>query len=448
MQSTRKQVSLRSVLDNYSRLADKYKPLTVEQERALIAAERHDEEHLRDLLIYHNISAALFIAKKYGRPRIDTLDDAMQRAMVGLYEASRAFDFDRNNRFLTYAAWRIIRNVQYPSYLLSFDMDARTMSMDEPLSMRVSSMDGDKIAGRDALRGVIQDEEEDVVNNESDAISKLNEEDWRTIVLKIVDTCIRFSESNREIFKRYLELGEKQLVAQEYGISRERVRQIVSKVLGVVLLKLGKYSDDEEIARRLENFGRCEDEDEDERRPEKRRKAARAATRSQAEKERVEEKVEVGAVETIAAAEAVETVQAIDTAEGFTEAPEQRPRRRTKMTSFNLICLRTGVTKYDRIDCTRQRKARKMWTNWRPEGFERYLNDMYAHKRRASAAPTCVEAVEDLRDPEMPLVSCEDGEADQYLFADEMDARLARFDEHQIANGNHSDDVYELQDAN
>lgn len=442
MKSTRKRVRLRDVWDNYSRIADRYKPLTLEQERALIEAERHDEEHLRDLLIYHNIAAARFIARKYRTSRVDSLDDVMQRAMVGLYKASRAFDLDRNNRFLTYATWKIIHEVQYPSLLLNFDMDARTVSMDEPLSRRIQSMDGDKIAGRDAIQDVASEVEVDVVNDGREVIGKLNGEDWRTIVVKIVDTCTRFSEGNREIFKRYLELGMKTSVAKEYGVSHQRVTQIVDKVLEVVLLKLGKnFSDDEEIAAKLEEFSRREDEG----RPVKCHKAVVGTARSQAEEKPAEE-IEAKAVNGIEAAEAIETVKAIEAAEGIAsfEVMERRPKRRPMMPGFNLTCLRAGVTKYDRIDCTRQRKARKRWTSWKPECFEMYLKGLYAHK----AAPSCVEVVEDGQDAGMPLVFREDGEADQYLFAGEMDAKIARFDERQIAMGNHFDDMYELRDAN
>ena len=439
MKSTRGRISLRDVWDNYSRVADSYKPLTLEQERALIAAERHDEEHLRDLLIYHNIAAARFIARKYCTSRVDSLDDAMQRAMVGLYEASRAFDLDRGNRFLTYAAWKIIHKVQYPSLLCNAEMDERTVSMDEPLSRWVQSMDNDRIAGRDALLNVAQ--EADVVNDGSEVIDKLNGVDWRMIVLGIVDTCTRFSESNRDIFKRYMELGLKSLVAKEYGISHERVRQIVNKVLEVVLLKLGRnFSDDEEIANKLKEFSRREEEDE--RRPEKPRRAVVRAARSQ-----VEERLRAaGAIEAIEAVKAIEAAEGID----VPDAPERRVKRRPKIPSFNLMCLRTGVTKYDRIDCTRQRRPCRLRTHWRPECFERYLKDLYYHHsmRTKAANPPCVEAADDGRVAGAALSLREDGEAGQELFVAEMDALLARIDERQISQGSHFDDMYELRDEN
>ena len=453
----------------YRALTNRYRPQSAEEERAMIAAERHDKERLCDLLVFHNMAAAMSVAKTYGTARMDSLEDATQRAMIGLYKASRDFDIDCGVKFLSYASWRMIQAVTYPYNLCDANTNAKMVSLDEPLSTRVHSADGDTFTRYDAIRSLVS-REIDLMNDGRKVVDKMNGDDWRTLVFRIVDSCVRFSESHRKMFRRYLELWSYQAVATEFGVTREMVRQVVDKVARVVRMKLGeRYSHDGEIARLLARYRKHKEE------AEWQSPAYREAVGTNDRLKREEEYIEAVRQERPSGREALlsrlraSLYSDAFQREGVADIRPESVQRRKAYSSRS--CAR--LMNYDRLDGTRQRKVRTT-TRWLPDSTDRYLNELFSQERlRYKARHQTSEKVSigDQRrksfyhavnnraaaltastaeaKPPAPIMDrrYEDEPTEQDLFTSELEARLARMDERQTAQGNHFDDIYELQDA-
>ncbi|MDZ4837217.1 MAG: sigma-70 family RNA polymerase sigma factor [Candidatus Melainabacteria bacterium] len=82
------------------------KPLTVDQERELVAQAKNGDQRARNVLTLANLKLVASIAKRYedrGLPMIDLL----QEGSIGLMSAVNKFDPKMGHRFSTYAAWWI-----------------------------------------------------------------------------------------------------------------------------------------------------------------------------------------------------------------------------------------------------------------------------------------------------------------------------------------------------
>lgn len=82
------------------------KPLTVDEERDLVAKAKNGDQRARNVLTLANLKLVASIAKRYedrGLPMIDLL----QEGSIGLMSAVNKFDPKMGHRFSTYAAWWI-----------------------------------------------------------------------------------------------------------------------------------------------------------------------------------------------------------------------------------------------------------------------------------------------------------------------------------------------------
>ncbi len=422
----------------YRSVMNRYKPLSEAEERELIAAERHNEEHLRDLLMLHSMSGAVSIAFSYCRERMDSFDDAVQRAMIGLYKASRAFDLDRGVRFFTYASWQVIRDVIYigNSNLKDAKINARMISLDAPLSVDESSDSTLADVVRTLMAADVKQKD-----GGDEFVDKICEDDWKALVFRIVDSCTRFSEKHRSIFKRYLEELSFQAVGTEYGISREAVRQVVRKMAKVVRMKLSeRYTHDSEVARLLVNFNRHKRETAWQ------SKAYRYALGTDDALKKEEEHLEAVMQEKPSDGEVLlSRHEASPCSSGVMD--QGSPRRKLYSSRS---CAKT--MNYSEIDGTRQRKY-KTDVHFRPESMDRRLQELFAQERmrykmrHATCRP--VLPSEQSKPSPVPIGKRDEDEpTEQDMFAAEVEERIARHNEMQTANGSHFDDIYELQDEN
>ena len=89
------------ILQNFLSEAQKYKPLTFEQER--IAN--------RDMLIKHNMLFACSIAFRYDNSQCDVMD-LVSEAMLGLIKAADTFNPAFENKFISYALFHIQQHIK------------------------------------------------------------------------------------------------------------------------------------------------------------------------------------------------------------------------------------------------------------------------------------------------------------------------------------------------
>lgn len=84
--------------------------ISKEEERELGQRARHGDQDAIEKLVISNLRFVIKVAKKYLRPGIN-LQDLINEGNLGLIEAARRFDPNRNVRFISYAVWWIRQSI-------------------------------------------------------------------------------------------------------------------------------------------------------------------------------------------------------------------------------------------------------------------------------------------------------------------------------------------------
>ncbi|CAN5352910.1 RNA polymerase sigma factor RpoD [soil metagenome] len=234
--------------------------------KAELMTDRHDGELARQHLIQANLRLVVSVAKKYMGRGLSFLD-LIQEGNIGLMKATDKFDYKRGFKFSTYATWWIrqaitraisdqSRTIRLPVHVgetinrikktghrlqqiferePSYFEIARAMDVPEekirqvldaarhPVSLEAPvGMDGDAFLGDfiedDKILPPIEVAAQELLKNQiGDALDKLTERERKIVVL-------RFGLHDG----RYRTLEE---VGREFGITRERIRQIEAKAL-------------------------------------------------------------------------------------------------------------------------------------------------------------------------------------------------------------------------
>ncbi len=456
----------------YNSIAERYKPLSPEEEKALIASMRHDEARLRELLVYHNVSAAFAVGRKYATSRMDSPEDGIQRAMIGLHKASQSYNLDSGVRFLTYAAWQMIASVRYMyrDELKDAKMNQRLVSLDEPISVRINALDGDELTRLEAIRHFVSPDLE-VKNDGSETYEVASSGDILELVLATAETLTRFSPRRIDMFKRYVtammsgdsERSVTGRIAAELGVSGQAIRAAVDDVKKCVKRKMAAcYSQEEEVAALLVSHRKHERD---------------VAWQSPAYRDVTcaDEKL----IKEAAHIEAVKNEKSIRDAlkdrlksklyhEAFAEQKLSPEAAKAAERKDRHGWHRVATVNYNRFLPT-QKARRNLVTHWHPESLNRRLRELYAHERQlerlrhpviaahgigeqrrlslyrsmgeASVPPPAVPSAA------VPMPKRDEAETTEEIITDEIRERLARIEERQISMGNHSDDQHELREA-
>ncbi len=239
---------------------------TSASEKAELVADREDGELARQHLIQANLRLVVSVAKKYMGRGLSFLD-LIQEGNIGLMKATDKFDYKRGFKFSTYATWWIrqaitraisdqSRTIRLPVHVgetinrikktghrlqqiferePSYSEIARAMDVPEekirqvldaarhPVSLEAPvGLDGDAFLGDfiedDTIMPPIELAAQGLLKRQiGDALDKLTERERKIVVL-------RFGLHDG----RYRTLEE---VGREFGITRERIRQIEAKAL-------------------------------------------------------------------------------------------------------------------------------------------------------------------------------------------------------------------------
>lgn len=238
---------------------------TVEQRQELEALVE-DGLHAKQDMVAANVRLVVTIAKRYGGQSL-VLADLVQEGTIGLVRAVERFDPNRGFRFSTYATWwirqsvtraiadkdriirvpvhalELLRKVRKTRRALRYEHGGREPSVDEIAEH----------LGRDAthiqflldvsstpasLDRPVGDEGDQTLGDRVPSSSASPEDELlgRETANAILDAIEALPERERNIIRlRYgLEDGEMhtlESIGQEYGVSRERIRQIESKAL-------------------------------------------------------------------------------------------------------------------------------------------------------------------------------------------------------------------------
>ena len=253
----------------YLREIGQYPLLTGVEERDLAKRIVEGDTEARNLLARANLRLVVSIAKKYvGRSPDLTLLDLIQEGNLGLFKAVDKFDFTKGFKFSTYATWWIrqaitraladqSRTIRIPVHMVEtmakYKQVSRRLSQDlgrDPMSEEIATEMGIEVEKVYQIEKISQDTisletpigDDDDRSRLSDFISddKILQPDQEVAhriladqVKEILDT---LSEKERKILEMrhglldgtYHTLEE---VGKEFGVTRERIRQIEAKAL-------------------------------------------------------------------------------------------------------------------------------------------------------------------------------------------------------------------------
>lgn len=259
----------------YLREIGRYPLLTAHEERELAKRVMEGDPEARSLLARANLRLVVSIAKKYvGRSPDLTLLDLIQEGNLGLFKAVEKFDWTKGFKFSTYATWWIrqaitraladqSRTIRIPVHMVEtiakYKQVVRRLSQDlgrDPMPEEIATemgLDVEKIYNIEkidqdtvSLESPVGDDGDDksVLGDfiKDDKILLPDQESSRRILAdQLQEILDDLSPKERKILemRHGLENGifhTLEEVGKEFGVTRERIRQIEAKALEKIRL--------------------------------------------------------------------------------------------------------------------------------------------------------------------------------------------------------------------
>ena len=257
-------------VQSYLREIGRVQFLTAEEEKELARRIEEGDEEARKKLALANLRLVVSIAKRYvGRSPSLTLLDLIQEGNIGLFRAVERFDYRKGFKFSTYATWWIrqavtraiadqARTIRIPVHMVEtiskYMQVKRKLLQDlgrEPMAEEIASEMGLPIEKVRNIKKISQDivSLEAPVGDDSDENSLLgdfveNEKEVSPRVmagrellrLRLGDIIRDLAPREQKILRMRFGLEDGithtlEEVGKEFGVTRERIRQIEAKAL-------------------------------------------------------------------------------------------------------------------------------------------------------------------------------------------------------------------------
>lgn len=260
--------SMHDSIQMYLKEIGQYPLIHGNEEKELAKRIEHGDDEAKNLLARANLRLVVSIAKKYvGRSANLTLLDLIQEGNLGLFKAVEKFDWNKGFKFSTYATWWIrqsitraladqSRTIRIPVHMVEtiskYKQTHRRLSQDlgrEPLAEEIATEMGLPVEKIHTIENISQetvsleqpvgdDDDKSTLENfiPDDKILRPDQESSRRILSdQIREVLDELNPKERKILEmRYGLLDGIQhtleRVGEEFGVTRERIRQIEAKV--------------------------------------------------------------------------------------------------------------------------------------------------------------------------------------------------------------------------
>lgn len=260
--------SMHDSIQMYLKEIGQYPLIRAGEEKELAKRIEHGDDEAKNLLARANLRLVVSIAKKYvGRSANLNLLDLIQEGNLGLFKAVEKFDWTKGYKFSTYATWWIrqsitraladqSRTIRIPVHMVEtiskYKQVMRRLSQDlgrEPLAEEIATEMDVPVEKIHVIEKISQDtisleqpigDDDDKSTLENfipdDKILRPDQESSRRILSdQIREVLDELNPKERKILEmRYGLLDGIQhtleRVGEEFGVTRERIRQIEAKV--------------------------------------------------------------------------------------------------------------------------------------------------------------------------------------------------------------------------
>lgn len=214
-----KQLDIDECVEKYFKNLKQFKPLKKEEERKLIEAYKlRNDISARNKLIEHNLRYACQLANGYRNKGL-SFSDLISEANNGLIDAIEKYDVNQDVKLISYSKWWIIQRMQ------------AALERENKIPKESLDIEEDEESLVDSFYGEYEDIDNVKLSFEEDDFDYNEILNNKYLIEQITS---KISPRERDIIYRYYGLNHDEKYTLEdvgkiYGLTRERVRQIIDK---------------------------------------------------------------------------------------------------------------------------------------------------------------------------------------------------------------------------